>query len=127
MYKGFKEVVERIIKKYGDLPLQAFYEAEQIVIKVEMANFLPFTIEKQGNMLYVGYYRVINGDSASDPIFVFQLDEDLEWCPIRLEQLLGTTEIGEFEHGRYYYYQGYFKDARSFATACSKEWKAYYL
>jgi hypothetical protein len=127
MFKGFRKTVERIIVKYGKMSLEEFFQAEQKTIRIEKEHFLPFSVSKEGNMLYVGYYRVQNGDSIPDPIFIFQLDDDNEWCPIRLEQVLGNTDIGLFEHGRYYYYQGHFRDVRSFATTCANEWKCYYL
>lgn len=126
MYKSFRKTVERIIEKVGNVSLEEFYQAEQKAIRIEKENFLPFSISKEGDYLYIGYYREANGDLISDPIFVFQLQEDI-WHPIRVEQVLGTTNVGMFEHGRYYYYQGHFKDVRSFATLCAKEWKFYYL
>lgn len=127
MYPLFRRTVETIIKKHGNISLEEFYEADSKVIKVKKANFMDFTIEKAGNMLFVGYYREVAGDLISDPIFVFQLHED-KWHPIRLEQVLGRSEIGDIqEDGRYYYYPGRFKDVKSFAGTCNKEWRFYYL
>ena len=126
MYKMFRKVVEKIIVKEGNVSLEEFYQKDQFSIMVEKEIFLPFHISREGDTLYVGFYRNMNGDAVSDPIFVFKLKDDV-WHPIRVEQVLGTSEIGMFEHGRYYYYPGQFKDVRSFATVCSKEWKFYYL
>lgn len=126
MFKGFRQTVEKIIERVGNMSLEEFYQSEQKTIRIEKENFLPFSISKEGDNLYIGYYRVVNGDAIPDPIFVFQLKEGI-WHPIRLEQVLGNTDVGMFEHGRYYYYQGHFKDVRSFATLCAKEWKFYYL
>lgn len=126
MYKRFRNTVEKIITQVGDVSLEEFYASEQKVIKIEKENFLPFSISKEGNLLYVGYYRKANGDLIPDPIFVFEIEDNI-WHPIRVEQVLGTTNIGNFELGRYYYYPGHLKDVRSFATLCAKEWKFYYL
>lgn len=126
MYKRFRNTVEKIITEFSNEGLEKFYEAEQKVIKVEMDNFLPFTVEKNGDFLYIGYYRNVNGDAISDPVFVFQLKNNA-WYPLWVEQVFGDTKIGEFRGESYYYSKRNFDDVRSFATTCAKEWKAYYL
>lgn len=127
MYPLFRRTVEAIIKKHGNIRLEEFYASDHTVIKIKKPNFLDFTIEKTGDMLYVGYYREQAGDLISDPIFIFQI-HDNKWHPIRLEQVLGRSEIGELlEDNRYYYSPGRFKDVKSFAGTCNKEWRFYYL
>ncbi|MFF2531270.1 DUF6908 domain-containing protein [Brevibacillus sp. NPDC058079] len=126
MYPLFRKTVESLIKKFGKMNIDEFYATDAKTIKIIKPNYLDFSIEKNGNRLFVGYYREQAGDLISDPIFVFEI-KDNRWHPIRLEQVLGETLIGQFENGCYYYYPGNFKDVKSFASTCAKEWRFYYL
>lgn len=130
MYKMFRKTVERIIKEkgvdYGFNSVEDFFAKEEAYIKIQKPNFLPFSIDKSGDLLHVGFYRLSNGDFVSDPIFCFQIKDNI-WYPIRLEQVLGDTVIGFLGDEGYKYYPSRSKDVRSFATTCAKEWEFYFL
>lgn len=129
MYKKFRKVVEDIIKKYSNEEAGDFF-SKDIKLKVKKPSFLDFSIEKCGDILFIGYYTKKNGDLISDPIFVFEVKEDV-WYPIRLEQWIGDTFIGKFDiiDGKevYRYRSKTNSDVKSFATQCSNEWNEYYL
>ncbi|MDZ3956298.1 hypothetical protein U0X36_26150 [Bacillus thuringiensis] len=126
-FKQFRKILEQIIVKYSGMTLVEFMKTEEKTVKIEKEGFLTFTIEKCVDTLYIGYYREENGDLISDPIFVFQLKNNF-WFPVRLEQYIQDTEIGNFDAtSKYYYYPKRFKSVKSFASQCSREWKEYYL
>jgi hypothetical protein len=127
MFPRFKKTVEKIIEIYSNGTLNEFYLKDSVHFKIEKPNFQNFTVEKQGSILMIGYYRVLNGDLISDPIFVFTIGGDNQWYPIRIEQILGEQPIGMFKDGGYQYYPRSFKEVKSFATTCASEWKSYYL
>ncbi|HFJ9376514.1 TPA: hypothetical protein ACGW65_000766 [Bacillus paranthracis] len=126
-FKAFRKVMEKIIVKHGRTSVEEFFKKDEVSIRIEQDSFLPFVVEKAGNMLFIGFYRKQNGDLISDPVFVFQVKNDI-WYPIRLEQAMGDTMFGMFdEDGSYLYKPHTTKSVKSFATDCSKEWKIYFL
>lgn len=126
MYPKLRKTVEEIIEKHGNITLDQFYRSSSKLIKVKKKGYLDFVIEKSGDVLYIGYYTIINGDMVPDPIFMFVI-HDGQWYPIRLEQMLLHTPIGVFEDGKYVFNPKAFRDVKSFANLCSKEWRTYYL
>lgn len=125
MYPMFRKTVETLITNVAGVPLEDFYREENQYVAVQKPNYDDLMVLKNGRVIKVGYYR--KGDAKPDPVFTFQIDEAGNWCPIRLEQVLGKREIGVFEDGRYYFSKGRFRDAKSFASSCAREWKEYYL
>ncbi|MFJ8528350.1 DUF6908 domain-containing protein [Bacillus sp. NPDC094106] len=124
-FKAFRKVVENIIEQHKG-SISDFFSKENDMIRIEKENFLPFVIEKVQDTLLVGFYRKQGGDWISDPVFVFHLMNGC-WLPIRLEQWIGDTMLGLMEDGQYKWNKRAMKSAKSFATDCSKEWKAYFL
>lgn len=125
MYKTFRKTVEKIIEIYSGESVENFLSKDGR-LKVKSSSLLDFSIEKCGDLLFIGYYSEENGDLVSDPIFVFTIKDNI-WFPIRLEQWLGDTEIGTFEDGQYKYYPNINKYVKSFSVDCSKEWENYYI
>ena len=126
-FKQFQSTIEKIIQKEYKHSLKEFFQKENSSIRIEKRNMLRFSIEKAGNHLFAGFYREVNGDLVSDPIFAFCIVDDV-WHPVRIEQVLGDTILGYFnEDNQYLYYPSAMKDAKSFATSCAKEWKFYFL
>lgn len=126
MYKRFKKTVEDIIEKYGDKANAEEFLSEDVRLKIHKKGFLDFSIEKCGDTLFAGYYTEINGDLVSDPIFVFEICGN-NWFPIRVEQILGDTQIGLVEGNEYKFNKRRFDDVMDFALSSSKEWNEYYL
>lgn len=125
MYKTFRKTVEKIIKTYTGEDSSVFLEKDNR-LKIQKKAYQDFIISKEGSFLYIGYYREMNGDLISDPIFVFQIKNNI-WYPIALEQVLGYSQIGFFENNQYIYYPSTNKDVRSFSVLAAKEWDCYYL
>ena len=126
MYKRFKKTIENIIEKYGDKKTAQEFLSQDVRLKVYKKGFMDFSIEKCGDRLFVGYYTEINGDLVSDPIFVFDIRNDT-WFPIRLEQILGDTDIGLIEGDEYKFNNRRFNDIMDFALSSCREWNDYYL
>lgn len=123
-----QQVVTKIIKEHSEDKniMDKFYNEDEFSLTIKKDHFLDFKIEKHGNYLLVGYYREQNGDLISDPIFAFEILNEV-WHIIRVEQVFGDMGVGEIRDGQYYYYPKRLKDAKSFATSCANEWNYYYL
>lgn len=125
MYKTFRKTVEKIIKTYTGEEASVFLEKDNR-LRIKKKEFQDLRISKEGDFLYIGYYREMNGDLVSDPIFIFQIKNNI-WYPIALEQVLAYSQIGFFEGEQYRYYPSENKGAKSFSVLAAKEWDCYYL
>lgn len=125
MYKEFRKTIEKIVKSHTGEEMSVYFKNDNN-LKIKKESFLDFRISKEGDFLYIGFYSEINGDLISDPIFIFQVKNDV-WYPIALEQVFGYTKIGVFREGNYLYYPNRFKSVKSFAVSCAREWKDYYI
>lgn len=125
MYKTFRKTVKKIIQTYTGEEASVFLEKDNS-LRIRKSAFQDFRISKEGDFLYIGYYRNMNGDLVSDPIFVFQIKDSI-WYPIALEQVLGYSQVGFFEGNQYIYYPSTNKDVKSFSVLSAKEWDCYYL
>lgn len=92
---GFQQVVEDILQAHGKL--EEFHKGS-FYLKLEKTCYMDLVIEQQGTQVFVGHYRIENGDLISDPVLVFERQKGSEvWKPWRIELVFGDTEIFEYD------------------------------
>jgi hypothetical protein len=76
-----QRVVEALLREHG--LFEAFNESAELHLELENPPYLPLVIERQGDLVAVMHYFILNGDLMRDPELTFQLPE---WTPTSITQ-----------------------------------------
>jgi hypothetical protein len=72
--------------------------------KVENTPYMPLTIERHGDVVYLSHTSVMNGDLMSDPLMTFRIDDEMKVAaPLTFQndwtgtyqEVWGYTETGQ--------------------------------
>lgn len=91
----FQIAIENLLKKFNKL--DTFNNSNEFYLKLENGSYMDLVIERQGDIVLVGHYRIQNGDLISDPVLAFIILNSGKWFPLRVEQILGDTEVAHYQ------------------------------
>lgn len=108
-----QNIIEKILKKHNIDASKDFY------LKLTMPPYIDLVLERNGDIVLVGYYIEQNGDLISDPVLaMFVLGK--QWYPLRIEQILGDITCAYYGKGKYYIHQNRVKGFLSFQRMFAK-------
>lgn len=111
----FQITIESLLKKFNKL--DAFKSSNEFYLKLDNKPYMDLVIERQGDIVLVGHYRIQNSDLISDPVLAFIILDSGRWLPLRIEQVLGDTQIArEREDGKLEWWKYKYKDFISFSV-----------
>lgn len=97
----FQGIIDKIMERHG--LLQKFYDPDcsMVYLKLHQEGYLDLTIERQGKYLYIGHYRIENGDVISDPIMRYELLSGFKvWDLTGIEQYFGDSWVYSERDGK---------------------------
>lgn len=111
----FQLTIESLLKKFKKL--DTFKASNEFYLKLENKPYMDLVIERQGDIVLVGHYRIQNGDLISDPVLAFIMLDSGRWFPLRIEQVFGDTEIAHYQaDGRITWHKTRHKNFISFSA-----------
>ena len=111
----FQRTIENLLKKFDKL--SQFKSSNEFYLKLENGSYMDLVIERQGDIVLVGHYRIQNGDFISDPVLVFIIMDSGRWFPLRIEQVIGDTVVAHFQaDGRITWHKTRYRDFIPFAA-----------
>ena len=116
--RAIQKIAMEILKKNGVDP-----DAGEFYLKLQKPNYDDLVIERCGDEVFVGHYFTQNGDSVPDPVLVMDYSEGY-WYPVRIEQVLGETQVSFKENGKRKIYMKRVKEFKSFQAMFARNIKA---
>lgn len=111
----FQHTIESLLKKFNKL--SQFKNSNEFYLKLENGLYMDLVIERQGDTVMVGHYRIQNGDLISDPVLVFTIQDSGNWLPWRVEQIFGDTEVSRYQaDGSITWHKSRYRNFVSFAS-----------
>lgn len=111
----FQITIERLLKKFNKL--NQFKNSNEFYLKLKNSPYMDLVIERQGEIVLVGHYRIQNGDLISDPVLAFIILDSGSWFPLRIEQVFGDTEVAHYQaDGRLTWHKTRYRNFVSFAA-----------
>lgn len=111
----FQHTIESLLKKFNKL--SQFKNSNEFYLKLENGSYMDLVIERQGDTVMVGHYRIQNGDLISDPVLAFIILDSGNWFPWRVEQFFGDTEVAHYQaDGRITWHKSRYRSFISFAA-----------
>jgi hypothetical protein len=108
-----QNIVERILQRHGIDATEDFY------LKLSAPPYMDLVMERNGDTIIVGHYRIENGDLISDPILAMEETGGYLY-PVRIEQWIGDTICSYWENGSHYIVPRAIKEFRSFQRMFAK-------
>ncbi len=102
-----QRIAEKILAKHSIDPTKDFY------LKLTMPAYTDLVLERNGNIILVGHYRIENGDLISDPVLAME-EAGGYWYPFRIEQWCGDTICSFWKDGKHTIYPDRIKEFKSF-------------
>jgi hypothetical protein len=115
---AIQKIAMEILKMNGIDPA-----AGEFYLKLQKPNYDDLVIERCGDDIFVGHYFNQNGDRVPDPVFVMDYSEGY-WYPVRIEQVLGETQVSYKENGKRKIYPARVKEFKSFQAMFARNIKA---